>query len=216
MNIATFIDHTLLKADSSPDDITQLCNEAVQFEFRAVCVPPYYVNLASNVVAETGVKVATVIGFPMGYAATAAKVEEIKRAINDGVDEVDIVINIAAVKNKHWSYVKNDIDSTTRTAQLRGKIVKIIFETSLLTQDEIQKLCEICNQVEVDFVKTSTGYNGEGATTELVKLLKTNLTNSIKVKAAGGIKSKADAEELISAGADRLGSSSSIAIMSES
>ena len=214
MNIAQYIDHTILAADSKPEAIERLCSEAREFQFSTVCVPPYYVRKASRLLEETDVRISTVIGFPMGFSTTSAKVEEIKRAINDGVDELDVVINICAVKSKDWNYVKNDIDSVTRTAQLKSKIVKIIFEVNLLTKEEILKLCEICNQVEVDFVKTSTEINDKGPSIELVKLLKEKLNKSIKIKAAGGIKSKAEAEGLLAAGADRLGSSLGITIVS--
>ncbi|MEL6923717.1 MAG: deoxyribose-phosphate aldolase [Bacteroidota bacterium] len=214
MNIANYIDHTALKADCTPEDVKQICKEALQFGFRAVCIPPYYVSMASRMLDETSVHVATVIGFPMGYSTTFAKVEEIKRAILDGVDEVDIVVNLAAVKSKNWNYIKSDMESTTRTAQMRGKVVKAILEVSLLNREEIEKLCEICNQVEVDFVKTSTGFHNSRVDAEIVRLLREKLAPSIKVKAFGGISSKEDAQDLISAGADRLGSSASIAIVS--
>ena len=214
MNIAQFIDHTILAADSQPEAVERLCKEAREFQFLTVCVPPYYVNKASRLLIESEVKISTVIGFPMGYSTTSAKVEEIKRAINDGVDELDVVINICAVKSKDWNYVKNDIESVTRAAQLRSKIVKIIFEVKLLTKEEILKLCQICNEVEVDFVKTSTEVDEPKATIGLVKLLKENLLKSIKINVCGGVKSKADAEGLLAAGADRLGSSLGIAIVS--
>jgi len=150
----------------------------------------------------------------MGYSTTFSKVEEIKRAILDEADEVDIVVNLAAIKSGNWHYVKSDLESTTRTAQLRGRVAKVIFEVNLLNREEIEKLCKICNEVEVDFVKTSTGFNGNKVTAEVITLLKNNLDTTIKIKAAGGIRSKADAESLIIAGADRLGSSASIAIVS--
>ena len=214
MNIANYIDHTVLKADCTPNDIKQICQEAIEFGFRAVCIPPFYISLAKRKLIDSNVRVATVISFPMGYSTTFAKVEEIKRAILDGADEVDIVVNLAAIKSGNWNYVKSDLESTTRAAQLRGRLVKVIFEVNLLDQEEIEKLCKICTEVEVDFVKTSTGFSGTKVTTEVITLLKNNLAPSIKIKAAGGIRSKADAESLITAGADRLGSSASIAIVS--
>ncbi|MFT4973619.1 MAG: deoxyribose-phosphate aldolase, partial [Saprospiraceae bacterium] len=149
MSLARKIDHTILKADCTPEDIVQLCHEALEYEFAAVCVPPYYIKQAVNILEDSMVSVATVIGFPMGYSNTPSKVEEIKRAIDEGIDEVDVVINIAAVKDGNWNFVKNDVDSTTRAAHLKGKVVKIILETDLLTTEEIEKICEICSAVGV-------------------------------------------------------------------
>jgi deoxyribose-phosphate aldolase len=213
MNIASAIDHTILKPDCSIDDIKRICSEAITHQFAAVCVPPYFIKDAVRILDGENIKVATVIGFPLGYAAIAAKVEEIKRAMNDDIDELDVVINIAAVKSGHWNHVKNDIDSITIAAHLKGKIIKIIFETCLLTDDEIKKLCAICNEKGVDFVKTSTGFNGSGATEEMIRFLRENLSPKIKIKASGGIKTKKQAEALINAGADRLGTSSGPALV---
>ncbi len=210
MNFASVIDHTILKPDCSIDDIKKVCSEAITHQFAAVCVPPYFIKDAARLLEGEKVKVSTVIGFPMGYSATPSKVEEIKRAINDDIDELDVVINIAAVKSGHWNHVKNDIDSITIAAHLKGKIIKIILETTLLTEDEIKTLCAICNEKGVDFVKTSTGFNGPGATKEMVRFLKDNLSPKIKIKASGGIKTKEQAEALIKAGADRLGTSSGL------
>ena len=214
MNFASTIDHTILKPDCSIDDIKQICEEAITHQFASVCVPPYFIKDAARMLGGENVKVCTVIGFPFGYNATVAKVEEIKRAINDEIDELDVVVNIAAVKSGHWNDVKNDIDSITMAAHLRGKIIKIIFETSLLSADEIKKLCTICNESGVDFVKTSTGFNGSGATEEMIRFLKENLSPKIKIKASGGIKTRDQAEALLNAGADRLGTSSGLALVS--
>ena len=216
MNLVSFIEHTLLKADCTKEDVLRICEEARQFNFCAVCVPPYLVKYAKQALKDSLIKVVTVIGFPMGYSAIAAKVEEIKRALNDGADELDVVVNIIAVKNKEWSHVKSDIDSTTRAVHLKGKTVKVIFETGLLSNEEIKKLCEICTEIEVDYVKTSTGYNGSGASPETISLLKQNLSKKIKIKASGGIRTKEAAIKLIEAGANRLGCSASIAIVEES
>ena len=215
MNLATIIDHTTLKPDCSLENVQTICEEAITHNFAAICIPPYYVKNAGKLLEDKKIKIATVIGFPLGYAATAAKVEEIKRAINDGVDELDVVINICAVKNGDWAYVKNDIDSMTRSAHLKGKIVKVILETSLLSEEEIKKLCVICSDVEADFVKTSTGFSGEGSTVEVVRLLRENLSSKVKIKASGGIRTTADALKMVEAGADRLGCSSSISIVTD-
>lgn len=212
MSLAKKIDHTVLKADCTPEDIVQLCHEALEHGFVAVCIPPYYIKQAVNILEDSMVAVATVIGFPMGYSNTPSKVEEIKRAIDEGIDELDVVINIAAVKDGNWNFVKNDIDSTTRAAHLKGKVVKIILETALLTDEEIEKLCEICSEVGVNYVKNSTGFN-DGATVEIISKLRSLLHEDVKIKAAGSIRTTADAEKLVAAGADRLGSSSGVQIM---
>lgn len=211
MQLIKIIDHTILKPDCSNDDISKLCNEALENGFGAVCVSPYYVSLAKKNLKNSDVKVATVIGFSMGYSCSASKVEEIKRAIDEGADELDVVINVSAIKNKDWSYVRNDMDSVTTACHMRGKVVKIIFETALLDDEEIIKLCEMAKSIGVDFVKTSTGYNG-GATTHAVALMRANLPKKVKIKASGGIRSYEDAIKMIEAGADRLGCSSSVKI----
>lgn len=213
MELATYIDHTILRADCTLDDIKKICEEAVQFKFPTVCVPPFYVKNAFDLLEEKPTKVCTVIGYPMGYSTTAAKIEEIKRAADDGASEVDFVINICAVKSGLWNYVQNDIDSAVTAAHLKGKVVKIILETSLLTEAEIQKLCEFCNEAKPDFVKTSTGLNGQGATVPIVEMLRNLLHDSIKIKASGGIRTREDAQNLIAAGARRIGTSAGAAIM---
>lgn len=216
MNVASFIDHTVLKADCTPSDIQRICTEARQYQFAAVCIPPYYVADAAQQLENSGVKVATVIGFPMGYATTSAKVEEIKRAMDDGADELDVVINLCAVRSNQWNYVRDDIDRMSTTIRLKGKVVKVILETGLLQEAEIIRLCEICKELTVDFVKTSTGFNGEGATVYTVELLKQCLQGTtVKIKASGGIRTREDAQRLIEAGAQRLGCSASVMIISE-
>lgn len=213
MNLNSYIDHTLLKPDCLSEDIEQLCREAVQHHFAAVCVPPFYVSQAAELLKNTEVKVATVIGFPMGYAYTPAKIEEIKRAISEGADEIDAVINLCALKSGNWNYVTNDIDSMATATHLKGKQIKMILETALLTRDEIARLAEICLEKEVDYVKTSTGFNGGGATIEHVQLLNELLGGKAKIKASGGIRSRWEAEQFIQAGADRIGTSSGVSIV---
>ncbi len=208
MQIAPKIDHTYLKPDCTEEVVRQLCAEALQYGFAAVCIPPFYVNLAAEILAESSVAVATVIGFPMGYACTAAKVEEIKKAVHDGAEEVDVVVNLCAVKSGRWNYVQNDVDSMTRVAHLNGKIIKVIIETGLLEPAETKKLCSICSELGVDYVKTSTGFNGPGASVEIVKKLRQCLPEGIKIKASGGVRTPEQAEALLFAGADRLGTSS--------
>jgi len=216
VDIATIIDHTYLKPDCSTADVKVLCTEALHHGFKSVCIPPYYVFQAKKLLGESSVKICSVIGFPMGYSTTGAKVEEIKRACNDGVDELDVVVNIAAIKNNDWNAVSNDIESTTMISHLRGKKVKLIIEMGLLEEDEIVKVCELAIKSGVDFVKTSTGFNNTITTTEDISHLKSILPPSIKVKASGGIRTKADALAMIKAGADRIGTSSGVRIVSMS
>ena len=211
MELARYIDHTILKPDCTSEDIKRICEEAIEYGFCAICIPPYYIRQAARLLEETPVKIATVVGFPMGYAAIPAKVEEIKRAIDEGADEIDVVVNIAAVKNGDWAHVRNDIDGVTIAVHLKGKRIKLILETSLLEENEILKLCNICKEVGVDFVKTSTGYQG-GATLEQIKTLRSNLPDTIKIKASGGIRNAEAARQMIEAGADRIGTSAGVSI----
>jgi deoxyribose-phosphate aldolase len=210
MKLASFIEHTILKADCNKEDVEKACNEALQNDFYSVCVPPYWVNHAANILEEKNPKIVTVIGYPMGYSATAAKVEEIKRAVDDGADEVDVLINICAVKEGNWSYVQNDINSVTTAAHLKGKIIKIVLETCLLSEEEINKACKICLKVKTDFVKTSSGKNGEGATLENITLLKKELGNKVKIQASGGIRTQEEVKAFLDAGAHRIGSSTGL------
>ncbi len=212
-NLHGYIDHTILKANTRLKDIEKLCQEAEEHNFFAVCIPPYFVRNATMFLKNSTVKVATVIGFPMGYSATPSKAAEIQKAIDDGVDEIDVVINLSAVKSKDWNYVKNDIETMTVAAQMRGKSIKVILETSILNQREIKKICELCVAAGVNFVKTSTGFNGEGASVEVVEFLRKNLPDTIKIKASGGIRSAKKALKMIDAGADRIGTSSGVKII---
>ncbi len=215
MNLASKIDHTLLKADASEKEVKKICAEAMEFGFAAVCIPPYFVRKSKLWLSDSKVKVATVVGFPLGYSHTPAKVEEARRAIDEGADEIDMVINLIALKAGDWNYLKNELTSAATIVQLRGGKLKVILETGLLIEAEIIKACELCKEMTVDFVKTSTGFIQPGATVEAVKLLRANLPKSIKIKASGGIKTKEFALELIEAGADRLGCSASVSIVAE-
>lgn len=211
-DIAASIDYTMLRPDTSLEAVQNICNAAIKYSLAAVCIPPYFVKDAAKILDDYLPKVATVVGFPMGYAATPAKVEEVKRAIDEGVDEIDFVVNLCAVKQKNWNFVKNDIDTMTRAAHLRGKKVKVILEVAILNEDEIAQLCQICNTVDVDFVKTSTGLY-EGATPEIITQLKQHLNKTIKIKASGGIRTREAAIALLNAGANRLGTSQIDAII---
>lgn len=208
------IEHTLLKPDTTPDDIRRLCEEATEYGFFGVCVPPYYVRDARRLVGadEARVRVCTVIGFPMGYSATMAKSEEIKRAFDDGVDEIDAVLNIAAVKSQQWNHVERDIDAIATAARLRSGVSKLILECALLTEEEICQVVGIARNAGIHFLKTGTGFLGHPATETMVQRLKELTNGELKIKAAGGIRTRAQAEALLRAGADRLGTSASVEI----
>lgn len=215
MDLAPFIDHTNLKPDATFADIDRLIQEAIEHSFAAVCVPPFFAQHAVQKLEGTDVKVSTVVGFPMGYNPTSAKVEEVKNCIDKGVDEIDAVVNIAAIKNGKWAFVTNDIKSVTTAAHLQSKVIKLILETGLLTEDELKKVLEICVDAEVDYVKTSTGFNGQGANLDVVKLMREALPESVKIKASGGIRTREFALALVEAGADRLGTSAGLDIIKE-
>ena len=216
MNIAKYIDHTLLKPTTTLQEIENLCKEALQFGFAAVCVPPPFVKKAKEFTNNSAIKVATVIGFPLGYSAIEAKVAEIVLAMVDGADELDMVINISAIKNSDWNFIANEINTIIPIIKNRDKVIKVIIESGVLTDDEIIKCCDIYGAAGVDYVKTSTGYAEKGATVHAVKLIRTHLADQVKIKASGGIKSFEFAKQLIDAGADRLGCSSSVQIVKES
>ncbi|TXB62008.1 deoxyribose-phosphate aldolase [Phaeodactylibacter luteus] len=213
MNLNSYIDHTLLRPDCTTDDIEQLCTEAKEHQFAAVCVPPFFVKLAAELLEDSPVRIATVVGFPMGYASTPAKIEEIKRAIDEGADEIDAVLNICALKAGNINYLTNDIDSMITATHLKGKQIKIILETGLLTMEEVEQAAQICLDKEADFLKTSTGFNGGGATLEMVSFLGRLAGGKAKVKASGGIRTREDALGFIEAGAQRLGTSSGLKLI---
>jgi deoxyribose-phosphate aldolase len=212
MMINKIIEHTILRPDSSLEDIRRLCDEAIQYQFYGVCIPPFFVKDAARFLNEQA-KVITVVGFPMGYSTIPSKVEEIKRALDEEADEVDMVVNISAIKSGNWSYIKNEIDSTMRAVSMKGRIMKLIIEAALLTKDEIVEICRIAEQNEVHFIKTSTGFNADGATVDMVGFLRDTLSPKIKIKASGGIKSLDKVQSLLNAGADRVGTSNSVSIM---
>lgn len=213
IQISNYIDHTNLKPDATKLAIDQLCGEAMEHGFKAVCVSPYFVKYAAEKLKHSDVKVATVIGFPMGYACAAAKVEEVKRAINDGAHELDVVVNIQAIKAGDYNYIKNELESMTTYTHMKNHTIKVIIEIGLLSQQEIINTCKVCEEVGVDFVKTSTGVIGRGATTADIILLKKLLPAKLKVKASGGIRTKEQVLDLIEAGADRIGASASVSFV---
>ncbi len=212
MNIHKVIEHTLLKPDCTLKDIQALCEEALKYQFYGVCIPPYYVRDAARIMNEQA-KVITVVGFPMGYSTIPSKVEEIKRAIDEEASEIDAVVNICAIKSGNWNHVKSEIDSMSRAVSMRGKVFKLIIETGLLTRDEMKQVLKIAEDNDVDFIKTSTGVNADGATVEIVRFLRENLSPKVKIKASGGIKSFEMADKLIRVGANRIGTSNGITIV---
>ena len=215
MQINTYIDHTVLKPTTTLQDVEQLCREAIQYQFAAVCVPPLFVKKATALVAGSGVKVATVIGFPFGYSAIEAKLAETVLAIVDGADELDLVINISAIKNKDWQFLASEINTILPIVRNKNKVIKIIIESGILTDEEIITCCDLYGAAGVDFLKTSTGYAATGATIAAIALMRKHLADAIQIKASGGIKNYTFAKALIEAGATRLGCSSSIQIVEE-
>lgn len=215
MQLNTYIDHTLLSATSTEKEIKSLCLEAIKYNFKSVCINPCYVKLASKTLKGTNVSVCTVIGFPLGQNKTNIKTTEAKTAIKDGATELDLVINVGYVKANKYKYVEKEISSIKSLCdKYEGNIIlKVIIEICYLTNDEIIKLCNICADLGVDFVKTSTGYGQSGANVDIVKLMVDTLKGRAQVKASGGIKTKEDALKMIQAGATRLGTSNSVKIM---
>lgn len=214
-NLNKHIEHTLLKQDAKLEDFTKLFNEAKEHQFLGVCINPAYVKLAKENLKNSDVKVVTVVGFPLGANRSDVKAYETSKAVEDGADEIDMVINVTALKNKDYDFVINDIKKVKSACQ--NKPLKVILETDLLEKDEIKKACELCVEAKADFVKTSTGFvkGGVGAKVEDVKLMyETVFPHGLKVKASGGIRDKETAIKMIEAGAERLGTSSGVKIVS--
>lgn len=211
MNYSKFIDHTNLKQDASINDIKILCEEAIKFDFMSVCINPCFVKYAHDVLLDSEVKVCTVIGFPLGANTTKTKIYETKQALKDGADEIDMVINVSALKDKKYDYVKNEISKIKKVC--KNKILKVILETCLLTDEEIVKACELSLEAKADFVKTSTGFSKGGATVEAVALMRKSVGDKCGVKASGGVKTFEDMQKMIDAGASRIGTSSSVKLL---
>ncbi|MFZ6025729.1 MAG: deoxyribose-phosphate aldolase [Bacteroidota bacterium] len=212
-NLHQYIDHTILKPTTLVADIEKLCNEAKQYEFAAVCVSPNFVKKAKFLLEGTAVKVATVVAFPFGYSAVESKIAEIVLAMVDGADELDVVINISAVKNGDWVYLANEINHIMPVVKSKNKVIKIIIESGILTDDEIIKCCELYGVAGIDYLKTSTGYAEKGASVETVRLFRLHLPGQVQIKASGGIRDHVFAQQLIDAGAARLGCSAGVAIV---
>ena len=215
MNLAPHLDHTLLKSDCTADQIRQLCLEAIQHGFASVCVPPCYVALAAEALAGTAVAVGTVVGFPLGYQDSRTKFREAEYAIEAGATELDMVINMAWLKSGNVAQVEEEIEDLADLAHVHDALLKVIIETALLTEAEIVLAAQLCAEAGADFVKTSTGFASRGASVADVELLRANLPAKMRIKASGGIRTRASALALLAAGADRIGSSNSVALLSE-
>ena len=213
MEINSYIDYTNLKTTATLEEITKMCEDAMKYHFASVCVHPYYVKLVHELLKDSTVAVTTVVGFPMGMNTTNIKQYETIEAINDGADEIDMVINMGAVKNKDYDYIKSEIEEI-RDA-IDGKVLKVIIETCYLTDEEIIKLTEICNETFVHFIKTSTGFGSAGANIEDVKLIRQHKNDVLEIKASGGIKTEQEVLEFIEAGVTRIGTSHAIEMINE-
>jgi deoxyribose-phosphate aldolase len=213
--VAHAIDHTVLKPEATPEQIKKLCAEAKQYGFAAVCVQPCYVELAATELRGSAVKVASVVGFPHGATLGSVKAFEAAESARAGATEVDMVINVGALKAGNREYVENDIRAVAEAAHNNGAILKVIIETALLSRDEKIAACELSVAAGADFVKTSTGFSTAGATAEDVTLMRSVVGDKLGVKAAGGIRTAADAVAMLQAGANRIGASASVAIIKE-
>ena len=210
--ILSAVDHTLLSQTATKEEILALCDDALAFGVASVCVPPSYVSLVKHYIANK-IKICTVIGFPFGYATTAVKVYETQEAVANGADEIDMVINLGWVKDKRFHELLSEIKAVRKACE--GKILKVIVETCLLTEEEKIRMCGIVSAAGADFIKTSTGFGGRGATLEDIRLFAKHKSPNLKIKAAGGISSLEDAEMMLKAGAERLGTSKIVKIVKE-
>ncbi len=211
MNYNKMIDHTVLKADTPLETVKRICDEAMEYGFASVCINPCHVAYCADYLKDSDVNVCTVIGFPLGANTSAVKAFETKDAIANGADEIDMVMNIGALKDKNYDLVRNDVKAVVEVAN--GTLVKVILETCLLTEDEIKKACELCVEAKADYVKTSTGFSTRGATIEDVQIMKAAVQGKAKVKAAGGVRTHEDMVKIVEAGADRIGTSAGCSLV---
>lgn len=211
MEIGKYIDSTNLKMDATSKDITKLCKDAITYNFESVCVNPCYIPLAKELLKNTNINVTAVVGFPLGANTPKTKEFEAIEAVELGADEIDMVINVGALKEKDYDYVKKEIE--TIRDSIEGKCLKVIIETSLLTKEEIIKMTKICNETFVNFIKTSTGFGKRGATKEDIELINKHKNEILEIKASGGIKTYEQMNELIKSGASRIGTSNAVDIV---
>jgi deoxyribose-phosphate aldolase len=213
MKINQFIDHTLLKPDANVEQVEKLCREARDYSFYSVCINSYYVKTALRCLSGSNVKVCTVVGFPLGASTMETKRFEAMKSIAEGAREIDMVLNISAVKSNEWQYALDDMSSLAQVCHQQGALLKVILENCLLNEDEKKKACALAVKAGVDFVKTSTGFSSGGATVEDIRLMRAAVGKDIGVKASGGIRDFATAMRMIEAGATRLGTSASVEIL---
>ena len=211
MNYNKMIDHTVLKADTPLETVKRICDEAMEYGFASVCINPCHVAYCADYLKDSDVNVCTVIGFPLGANTSAVKAFETKDAIANGADEIDMVMNIGALKDKNYDLVRDDVKAVVEAAN--GTLVKVILETCLLTEDEIKKACELCVEAKADYVKTSTGFSTRGATIEDVRIMKEAVHGKAKVKAAGGVRTPEDMVKIVAGGADRIGTSAGCSLV---
>ena len=211
MNYNKMIDHTVLKADTPLETVKRICDEAMEYGFASVCINPCHVAYCADYLKDSDVNVCTVIGFPLGANTSAVKAFETKDAIANGADEIDMVMNIGALKDKNYDLVRDDVKAVVEAAN--GTLVKVILETCLLTEDEIKKACELCVEAKADYVKTSTGFSTRGATIEDVRIMKEAVHGKAKVKAAVGVRTPEDMVKIVAAGADRIGTSAGCSLV---
>lgn len=205
-----YVDHTQLKAFATWEDIKKLCDEAMEYHTASVCIPPTYIKRVHDMYGEN-INICTVVGFPLGYSVTEAKIAEVNKALEDGASEIDMVVNISDVKNGNYSAVEEEIHALKQA--VGDKILKVIIETCYLTEEEKIAMCKAVTNAGADYIKTSTGFGTNGATLEDIKLFKANIGEQVKMKAAGGVKSVEDMEAFINEGCDRIGTSSAIQII---
>ena len=219
IDVSGFIDHTVLKPTTTEADITKLCNEAVQYKFAAVCVPPNFVSTAKKCIKSqplSDVNIATVVGFPFGYSCINAKLAEVNQAIRDGADEIDMVANISAIKAHNWDLLRQEVLTILMPIRKNNRKLKVIIESGVLTDEEIVACCRVYGDAGIDYLKTSTGYAESGASVHAVELFRKNLPSSVEIKASGGIRDYTTAVAMIKAGATRIGCSAGVAIATNS
>lgn len=210
--ILSHVDHTLLKAFATWEDIQKICEEAIEYGTASVCIPASYIRKVHDTYGEK-INICTVVGFPLGYSTTTAKIAETQQALADGATEIDMVINIAEVKNENYEYVTDEIRALK--AVTGDKVLKVIIETCYLTEEEKVKMCHCVTEAGADYIKTSTGFGTGGATLEDVKLMRAHIGPEVKIKAAGGVRTREDMEAYLSAGCSRIGTSSALTILRE-
>lgn len=204
MDLSNYISHSVLNQDTSLVDVEKVCNEALQYRFNSVCIPPFYVKKAKAILSDSNVKVSTVIGFPFGYSAIEAKLAEIVLAIIDGVDEIEVVANTSAIKNNDFTFIANELNTIFPIVKSKNKVFKIIIESGILSEDELKKCCDIYGAAGIDYLKTSTGFAEKNTSPKIISFLRTHLAEAVKIETGYSKLSLSLAEEFIKAGADRL------------